>query len=757
MKKYWAQTLLSLGIALPGAAQALGLGNLIVLSGAGEPFQAEIPIVSAHSSDLAEMNAGIADPSAYAMIHLPEAASSRDWKFSLRTGAKPAIVIQSPAPLPSGNTPFLVQLDWAGGQIVREYQAVPGAATRIQTARVHDISADVPVVDDYPSGLAPQPRRGRAASAVTAAEGSCLYSLAQTVSQQRGVTLLQAMTGLFRENPQAFINGDPSLLRAGVRLRVPSTASMRAIGARESAALFHPTSANGAPTAATTSASPKAQTSAAVTSSAAPVAMAVKALPTASVASTKSQKTTAARTAFPTALATSAAVAAPAQSNPVTADAASTKVVAAGSSAAAAGGSDDELQALQKALRLAQLRLNIAQQQLSEKTAELNALQRQTHAFPWLWVSLGANLLFILALLLLLRRRRQAAAEASAAPFTAAEQDPRLRDRRQEPVVAAPPVASPQQKPRPVAADTPPVLPAAVTPAPVPAYPVHERLKAPVSTPMAPPASRSLPPVAEETDTGRQFAVDPIEQAQLYHTYGKTDLAISVLQEAIEQDPQRRAFYEHLLPLYVETGNHSAFLDLSDRMRDQFHIPEDSLPTWDELGQGKTAEAARLPTEPADLPQQPVAPEPQGHEEEPQTSDAPLQRLEFDFGDSWQHEEADAEPTSRPAAHGLFAELDEHFKHLSPEAEPVAEDGGESEHPAAASALSFDDGWELAGAHQEQAAKPDDWDATGPKLELARAYIEMKDAASARELLEEVQKSGNPQQREEAAALLLEL
>jgi pilus assembly protein FimV len=432
--------------------------------------------------------------------------------------------------------------------------------------------------------------------------------------------------------------------------------------------------------------------------------------------------------------------------------------VATSSSAAAAGGSDDQLQALQKALRLAQLRLNIAQQQLSEKTAELNALQRQTHAFPWLWVSLGANLLFILALLLLLRRRRQATAEASSAAFAAAEQDPRLRDRRQEPVVAAPPIAAPPEKPRPTAPATPPVSPApTVIPTPVPTYPVPERLKAPISALKTPPPSRPLPPVAEETDASSQFAVDPIEQAQLYHTYGKTDLAISVLQEAIEQDPQRRAFYEHLLPLYVETGNHGAFLDLSDRMRDRFHISEDSLPTWDELGQGKTAEAVRLPTEPADLPFQAVAPEPQEPEEEPQTSDAPLQRLEFDFKDSWAHEEADAEPASQPAAHGLFAELDEHFKHLSPEAEPVAKDGGESAHPVTASVLSFDDGWELEGAHHEQAATPDDWDATGPKLELARAYIEMKDAASARELLEEVQKSGNPQQQEEAAALLLEL
>ncbi len=736
MKKYWAPTLLSLGMALPGAAQALGLGNLIVLSGAGEPFQAEIPIISAHPDEISQMRVGLADPAAYAMIHLPEAASSRDWKFSLRTGEKPAIVIQSPTPLPSGNIPFLVRLDWAGGQIVREYHAVPGMVSRVQTGRASDASASAPIDDDYPPSLAA--RRGRAATTVTAADGSCLYLLANTVRQQRGVTLLQAMTGLFRENPQAFINGDPNLLRAGARLRVPSTASMRAIGTRESAAVLRLVTApeNRGPAAlrimrendgfkmvASASIAPATQTANAV--------------------STKRGKTK-----------SSSAVAAttPAQSNPVTADAAST--VATGSSAAAAGGSNDQLEALQKALRLAQLRLNIAQQQLSEKTAELNALQRQTHAFPWLWVSLGANLLFILALLLLLRRRRQAEVGALTAPFVAAEQDPRLQGRRQEPVVAAPPIVTPPEKPRPTAPATPPVSPA---PAPVPASPVPERLQAPVGNPMAPPVRGPLPPVAEETDTGRQFAVDPIEQAQLYHTYGKTDLAISVLQEAIEQDPQRRAFYEHLLPLYVETGNHSAFLDLSDRMRDQFHISEDSLPTWDVLGQGKTAEAARLPTEPADLPQQPVAPKAQEHEEEPQTSDAPLQRLEFDFGDSWAHEEADAEPASQPAAHGLFAELDEHFKRLSPEAEPVAKDGGEPEHTAAASALSFDDGWELGGAHQEQAATPDDWDASGPKLELARAYIEMKDTASARELLEEVQKSGNPQQREEAAALLLEL
>ena len=37
-KKDWMQTLLSLGLVLPGVAQAIGLGNLVVLSGPGEPF-----------------------------------------------------------------------------------------------------------------------------------------------------------------------------------------------------------------------------------------------------------------------------------------------------------------------------------------------------------------------------------------------------------------------------------------------------------------------------------------------------------------------------------------------------------------------------------------------------------------------------------------------------------------------------------------------------------------------------------------------
>jgi pilus assembly protein FimV len=47
-----------------------------------------------------------------------------------------------------------------------------------------------------------------------------------------------------------------------------------------------------------------------------------------------------------------------------------------------------------------------------------------------------------------------------------------------------------------------------------------------------------------------------------------------------------------------------------------------------------------------------------------------------------------------------------------------------------------------------------DWDAVGTKLDLAKAYVEMGDSESARDLLEEVTREGSSAQQEEARQLL---
>lgn len=61
------------------------------------------------------------------------------------------------------------------------------------------------------------------------------------------------------------------------------------------------------------------------------------------------------------------------------------------------------------------------------------------------------------------------------------------------------------------------------------------------------------------------------------------------------------------------------------------------------------------------------------------------------------------------------------------------------------------------GSAEAVAAKDDHWHEVATKLDLAKAYQEMGDAAGAREILEEVVREGDAEQRETAGKLLQQL
>jgi pilus assembly protein FimV len=80
--------------------------------------------------------------------------------------------------------------------------------------------------------------------------------------------------------------------------------------------------------------------------------------------------------------------------------------------------------------------------------------------------------------------------------------------------------------------------------------------------------------------------------------------------------------------------------------------------------------------------------------------------------------------------------------------------------PAAASSfadinLNFDDIAEPSGSATE--SKSDNWEDVATKLDLAKAYQEMGDASGAREILEEVMREGDAEQRESAQAIFEQL
>src|SRR5471030_533579 len=110
-------------LLLPSFAFAAGLGKLTVLSGLGQPLNAEIELVSLQKGEADSLSARLASPDAFKQANLEYTGALLSIKFAIvqRGEARYVVAITSFQPM---NEPFLdllVELTWATGRLVREY------------------------------------------------------------------------------------------------------------------------------------------------------------------------------------------------------------------------------------------------------------------------------------------------------------------------------------------------------------------------------------------------------------------------------------------------------------------------------------------------------------------------------------------------------------------------------------------------------------------------------------------------------------
>lgn len=235
---------------LPVTAHAAGLGKLTINSALGQPFNAEIDLVTVNAEDLTSLRANIAAPEAYAQAGLQYAPFFATFSVSLeqRTSGEPYIRLTSPQ---SVNEPFLnllVELNWAAGRLLREYtvlldpvdtrrpepvapvvHALPEApvVTESQQPTVAQTTQAAPQAAPQAEQVA-QPAQPRQAPVTQYAgttygpvlQGDTLSSIANQVRPD-GVNVNQMLVALFRANREAFIANNMNLLKTGVVLTIP--------------------------------------------------------------------------------------------------------------------------------------------------------------------------------------------------------------------------------------------------------------------------------------------------------------------------------------------------------------------------------------------------------------------------------------------------------------------------------------------------------------------------------------------------------
>ncbi|MBW3551629.1 MAG: hypothetical protein KY442_12820, partial [Proteobacteria bacterium] len=267
-------------------AAALGLGQIQVKSRLDQPLLAEIPIISSDPAELERLQARLASPETFARIGLEPPrglVSNLQFRVALDDAGNPVVRVTTAQPVQQPLLTFLVEVDWGQGRLVREYSALldaprtvsapvqppiqapvaappdtivrPRPAEAASAARPpapasaadapapaavsEDAVASVPSPATMPAMAPPAPAAdgaGGLSGAYAVQRGDTLSGIAEQL-ERGGYSLDQAMIALLRSNPQAFIDGNINLLKAGAVLRIPAAAEVGDVGAAEALAL----------------------------------------------------------------------------------------------------------------------------------------------------------------------------------------------------------------------------------------------------------------------------------------------------------------------------------------------------------------------------------------------------------------------------------------------------------------------------------------------------------------------------------------
>ena len=136
---------LALLLVLPSAAFALGLGDIRLLSPLNAPLDAEIELVDVAPEEMQYLQAQIASRETFARYGLEWPAYLSSVQVQHRAHSPTAVRSSSSSPPIRSTEPFvtlLVEVNWARGQLVREYTMLldppvytPGQLCRRQRPR----------------------------------------------------------------------------------------------------------------------------------------------------------------------------------------------------------------------------------------------------------------------------------------------------------------------------------------------------------------------------------------------------------------------------------------------------------------------------------------------------------------------------------------------------------------------------------------------------------------------------------------------
>jgi len=243
-------------LALSGAVCAMGMGGINVITALGEPLKAEIELVAVGKAEKSSLSAHLASPDAFkgAGMDYPSNLPSLKFQIETRASGEPYLKVTSIQPVNEPFVSLLVELSWSSGKLLREYTFLldpPGyKAEQPKTEEVKPVApsaaaapsapiapkiiaqpirATVPVDKKVFAEAATPARDKKSAVSGNVATGTIKVKHGDTLSEialhskPSGVSLERMLVALYRANADEFDGKNMNRLKTGKILQMPKS------------------------------------------------------------------------------------------------------------------------------------------------------------------------------------------------------------------------------------------------------------------------------------------------------------------------------------------------------------------------------------------------------------------------------------------------------------------------------------------------------------------------------------------------------
>ena len=227
---------------IPGTSQALGLGELSVESGPGEPLRLVIEVHSVSASEAETLDVSLASRSDFADagVEYPSLAGAIEFSLVPLDEGSYQVVITTAEAVDEASFQLLVAATWTGGREIREYTATLGAspsdAPAVTSVSVGSVEEEGESTEDA-AGEDTRPVAVPGEEFVVQS-GHTLSHIVLWMNVPEDLHRFRAYLSVFRKNPRAFINENMNLIRSGAVLRLPTFDEIRTVAYSESVAAY---------------------------------------------------------------------------------------------------------------------------------------------------------------------------------------------------------------------------------------------------------------------------------------------------------------------------------------------------------------------------------------------------------------------------------------------------------------------------------------------------------------------------------------